>query len=86
MWQAQVSLNIHAFHLDNAEGLGEDHTAYDPGRFCDSRAKELSEFVIPFMVGKPACAGQDFADANILKMTTTSLRHMSSSSSMLMSQ
>ena len=72
MWQAQVSLNIHAFH-HNAEFWGKDHTLYDPDRFYDSRAKELREFVIPFMVGKRACVGQNFANANILKMTTTLL-------------
>ena len=44
-----MSLNIHAFH-NNPEVWGADHTTYDPDRFYDARAKELKEFVIPFMV------------------------------------
>lgn len=66
-------MNIHAFH-HNPDVWGKDHTTYDPNRFYDARAKELKEYVIPFMVGKRACVGQNFANANILKMTTTLLR------------
>ena len=65
--------NIHALH-HNPAVWGEDHAAYDPSRFYDGRAKHLKEFVVPFMVGKRACVGQNLANANILKMTTTLLR------------
>ena len=66
-------MNIHALH-HNPSIWGANHGTYDPSRWYDGRANKLKEFVIPFMVGKRSCIGQNLASANILKMVTTLLK------------
>ena len=44
---------------------------FDPQRWYDERAKNLSPWVIVFGVGKRACVGQNLAKMNVLKMATT---------------
>ncbi|KAK4506182.1 hypothetical protein PRZ48_004147 [Zasmidium cellare] len=69
----QTSMNIHAFH-HNPSVWGSDHDVFNPDRWYEKRTEELSHLVIPYSVGKRSCVGQNLANANILKMTTTLLR------------
>lgn len=66
-------MNIHAFH-HNPSVWGSNHDVFDPDRWYDRHTAELSHLVIPYSVGKRSCVGQNLANANILKMTTTLLR------------
>ena len=66
-------MNIHSFH-HNPAIWGSDHDAFDPTRWYDRRTEGLSSFVIPYSVGKRNCVGQNLANANILKMSTTLLK------------